>query len=397
MTIIADKGSLAVKPQAAANTPLRPSIFLPYITDTVITNQNFVRDMRLFGNDWNGMDLIRGSKEHSGNIEFWADPFTLGHILNSTVKKGVTTNDAGTPKAYTHPFTAADSDLYTIEFSVGAYYTRRYYDVRVNTINLSIDTGKIKCVANIMAGGEWSVRNLNADLTGAITTFDFDNDYSNTPNKGLCVGDILIIGVTEVTITEVNVDGQGVTFASTSVTASDGDAVYLKCQTPSYTDIRPILEFENTIIGLGADASTALTNATCAAQINVNEIGLSFNNNLSADPLSGDNCGPRNIQARMKEGTLTIKRLFSDITQVQKWANKEKQAFVIRMYGKLVNATTKEELRITINKAKLITNNNPINQGEFIFDEQEFAVLYDTTDVQAIKFELVNLEVGTDY
>ena len=48
---IVDKGYLAVKPQAAANTPITPTIFLPYITDSVVTNQNFERDMRLFGID----------------------------------------------------------------------------------------------------------------------------------------------------------------------------------------------------------------------------------------------------------------------------------------------------------------------------------------------------------
>ena len=388
MTTIADKGYLAVKPQASANTPVIPTVFLPYITDDVKTNQNFTRDMRLFGIDWAGIDLLRGSKEHSGNIEFYADPFSLGHILNATVKKGTTTDDSGTPPLYTHPFTAEDSDLYTIEFSVGAYYTRRYYDVRVNNLEFSIDAGKVKVVSGIQAGGEWSVRNLKAALSGANTTFDFDQDYSNAPAKGLVAGDVLVIGSTEVTIASVNADLQGVTFLSTSITASAGDAVYLKCQTPSYTDKRPVLQFDNIYVGLGADATTALANATCANQTPVHEIGVSFNNNLLSAPVSGDNCGARTIQAQQKQASLTIKRLFSDITQVQKWINNEKQAFVIKMFGQKVNATNKEELRITINDARLITNNEPINQGEFIYDEQEFACLYDTSDAQAIKFEL---------
>jgi hypothetical protein len=395
--IISDKGYLAVKPQVSANTPVVPSIFLPYITDSVITNQNFERDMRLFGIDWLGLGLLRGSKEHSGDIEFYADPFTLGHILNMGLKKGATTNDAGTPAVYTHPFTAEDSKLYTIEFSVGGYYTRRYYDVRVNTLDLSIDNGKVKVSTNVQAGGEWSVRNLKTSLSGAVTGLTFDQSYSNNPAKGLVAGDTLIIGSTEVVITTVTTDLQGVTFGSTSITATAGTAIYLKCQTPSYADKRPILQFENTIIGSGATAVAALANATCTAQTQVNEIALSFNNNIVGDPLSGDSCGPRNIQATVKEASLTIKRLFSDITQVQKWINAEKQAFVIRMFGTLANSTTKEELKITINNARLITNNNPVNQGEFVYDEQEFAVLYDESDAQAIKFELLNLEDGTDY
>jgi len=394
---IADKGYLAVKPQVSANTPVKPNNFLPYITDSVKTNQNFTRDMRLFGIDWVGIDLLRGSKDHAGNIEFYADPFTLGHILNMTAKKGATTNDAGTPPVYTHPFTAEDSDIYTIEFSVGGYYARRYYDVRVNEFTLSVDSGKIKVTTDVKGGGEWSVRNLKAALSGAVTTFDFTQEYSNTPNKGLCVGDILVIGSTEVTITEVNTDGQGVTFGSTSITASAGDPVYLKCQTPSYTDIRPILMFDNALVGLGATAVAALANATCANQTPVYELSVSLNNNLLTAPVSGDNCGARTIQSQAKQGTLTIKRLFSDITQVQKWINKGKQAFVIRMLGTFGNDATQEELRITINNAKLITNNQPINQGEFIYDEQEFATLYDTSDAQAIKFELLNLEDGTSY
>ena len=395
--IISDKGYLAVKPQVSANTPVIPSIFLPYITDSVVTNQNFERDMRIFGIDWLGLGLLRGSKEHSGDIEFYADPFTLGHLLNMSLKKGVTTNDAGIPAVYTHPFTAEDSKLYTIEFSVGGYYTRRYFDVRVNTLDLSIDNGKIKAATNVMAGGEWSVRNLKTSLSGAVTELTFDQSYSNNPAKGLVTGDVLIIGSTEVTITGVTADLQGVTFGSISITATAGSPIYLKCQTPSYTDKRPILQFENVVVGSGATAVAALANATCAAQTQVNEIALSFNNNIVGDPLSGDSCGPRNIQATVKKGTLTIKRLFSDITQVQKWINAEKQAFVIRMFGTLANSTTKEELKITINNARLITNNNPVNQGSFIYDEQEFAILYDESDAQAIKFELSNLEDGTDY
>jgi hypothetical protein len=155
--------------------------------------------------------------------------------------------------------------------------------------------------------------------------------------------------------------------------------------------------FENVLIGAGADAATALTNATCANQTQVNEISLSVNNNLSSDPLSGDDCGPRNIQATVKDGSLTIRRLFSDISQVQKWIKAIKQAFVIKMLGTLGNSTTREEVRITINNAKLITNNNPVNQGGFVYDEQEFALLYDEDDAQAIKVELFNLEDGTDY
>ena len=394
---IVDKGYLAVKPQAAANTPITPTIFLPYITDSVVTNQNFERDMRLFGIDWLGLGLLRGSKEHSGNIELYADPFSLGHILNMASKKGVTTDDSGTPKVYTHPFTAEDSDLYTIEFSVGGYYTRRYYDVRVGTLDFTVENGRVKVIAGIQAGGEWSVRNLKTALTGAVTELTFDQSYSNNPSKGLVAGDKIIIGSTELTLLTVSVDLQSVTFTSTSITASAGDPIYLKCQTPSYTDKRPVLQFENMIIGSGATAATALTNATCAAQTQVNEISFNFNNNISADPLSGDSCGPRNIQATVKQASLIIKRLFSNITQVQKWINAEKQAFVIRMYGTLGNSTTKEEIRVTINNARLITNNNPINQGDFVFDQQEFAVLYDEGEAQAVKFDLLNLEDGTDY
>jgi len=397
MTSIVDKGYLAVKPQASANTPVIPTIFLPYITDNVITNQNFERDMRLFGIDWSGLDILRGSKEHAGDIEFYVDPFTVGHFLNMAMKKGATTNDGGSPLVYTHPFTAEDSDRYTIEFSVGGYYTRRYFDVRVNTLDISIDNGKIKGTANVRAGGEWSVRNLKTALSGAVTSLTFDQSYSNYPAKGLVAGDTLIIGSTEVEITGVASDLQSVTFGSKSITASAGDAIYLKCQTPSYEDKRPILMFENVLIGAGVDAATALTNATCANQTQVNEISLSVNNNLSADPLSGDDCGPRNIQATVKDGSLTIRRLFSDISQVQKWINASKQAFVIKMLGTLGNSATREEVRITINNAKLITNNNPVNQGEFVYDEQEFALLYDEDDAQAIKVELFNLEDGTDY
>lgn len=397
MTTIADKGYLAVKPQVAANTPIRPTIFLPYITDSVITNQNFERDMRLFGIDWAGLDILRGSKEHSGDIEFYLDPFTIGHFLNMAMKKGTTTNDGGSPLVYTHPFTAEDSDRYTLEFSVGGYYTRRYFDVRINTLEIGIDNGKVKGTANVQAGGEWSVRNLKTSLSGAVTGLTFDQSYSNYPAKGLVAGDTLIIGSTEVLIATVTADLQGVTFLSTSVTASAGAAVYLKCQTPSYEDKRPVFMFEDIMIGAGADATAALANATCSAQTQVNEFTFNFNNNLSADPLSGDNCGARNIQATVKEGTLTLKRLFSDISQVQKWINAGKQAFVVKILGTLGNSTTREELRITINNAKLITNNNPINQGEFVYDEQEFAVLYDEDDAQAIGVTLSNLEDGTDY
>ncbi|KUK99010.1 MAG: hypothetical protein XE08_0283 [Parcubacteria bacterium 32_520] len=395
--IIADKGYLAVKPQLTANTPVIPSIFLPYITDSVITNQNFVRDMRLFGIDWSGLDILRGAKEHSGSIEFYLDPFTTAHFLNMGMKKGTTTNDGGTPPVYTHPFTAEDSKLYTIEFSVGGYYTRRYFDVRLNTLDISIDNGKIKGTANIQAGGEWSVRNLKTALSGAVTSLTFDQKYSNYPAKGLVAGDILKIGSVEVTILTVSADFQSVTFASTSITASAGTPVYLKCQIPSYAGKRPVFMFENMIIGSGANATEANTNATCTKQTQVNDITFSFNNNLLTEPLSGDDCGPRNIQATVKEASLTIRRLFSDISQVQKWINAEKQAFVIKILGTYGNNTTREELKIIINNAKLITNNNPINQGGFVYDEQEFAVLYDEDDAQAIKVELSNLEDGSDY
>lgn len=394
---LADGSYLAVKPQADASTPITPTDFVPLISESVRINPNISADRRMKGLDWKSDDVLKGPKMVEGDIEIFADPDNLGHLLNMTYLKGVTTGDAAS--GYTHPFTVGGGDSYSIEISRGVY-AQRIWGVRADNLKISFRDNKMVATASIKGLGQFYSVSLSAALTGAgMTHADFDTSSSLRPAEGLVAGDVVVIGGVDITITAVDADYQGITFASTTVTASIGDPVVLKAQTPSYTGLVEPLYLGNTLVGIAATEALATTAAASKATASpCYNLGFNLKNNLLDGPASGSD-GPSVLINQTREADLEMDRLFEDPTQHRKWIEMTKQAATMITKGRPIKSdfSTWEQLSVKFHKIKLTENAEPLEVGQYIFDKQKFEALYDSGDGAAVVISLINRTAGTDY
>lgn len=394
MAYLADKSYLAVKVEAVEGTPVKPDTFIPLVSSSIKSNLNHTADRRMMGLDWKSDDILKGGRSHEGDITIYADCDNLGHFLNMVLTKGTTTGSALV--GWIHPFTVGSPKTYTIELGTGSY-AQRYYGVKGEKIKLEFVDGKLQATLSIKAMGQFSVGTLAGALTGAgMTSLTLKQDYCLMPNTGLAVGDIITVGGTDITVATVSADGITVTFLATSVTASIGDPVRLKCQTPSYTTLVAPFYQGNALVGFGVDATAATTAAGAKATATpMYELSWEMTNNLLSTQTTGSE-DPLKLLPQTRECPLTISQLFETEAQHQKWLDRIKQAVAIIIKGQAITSGV-EKLTWKFHKVKLITNDEPLEVGSYIFDKQAFEALYDVTDVKALTVELVNHVAAASY
>ncbi len=394
---LADKSYLALKPQTDATTPIIPTNFFALISESIRLNPNFVADRRIKAIDWKSDELLKGERKIEGDIVVYGDPEVLGHVLNMFYVKGSTSGN-GTD-GYTHPFTPGDGKNYSIEISRGTF-AQRIWGVRGDQIKFDYDANKLKATISIKALGQFYTASVGVALTGAgMTSLVFSTDYDLRPADGLVIGDILKVGGTTVTLTSINADGKTVGFASTAVTASVGDQVQLQAQTPSYGTQREPFYFGNTLAGFGTSSSAADTAAAARSTATpCYAVSTTLKNNLFEGMASGFT-GPSVLLNQVKEAMVELSRLFVDPTQYQQWIESVKQALTIISTGRFIKTdlTTSEKFTIKFHKLKLITDEEALDVGQYLFDKQSFEALYDSSDAKAIEIELVNRTAGTSY
>jgi len=400
MTVyLGDKSYLGLKVEAFENTPITPDIFCPLISESIKTNINFVADRRMKGYDFKSDELLRGSRKHEGDLVVYADADNMAHLLNMLMAKGVTTGGA---TGYTHPFTIGNPKSYTIEIQKGPY-AQRYFGVKMNTLRFDFEEQKLKLTANIKAVGQFSAGVLKEALGGAVTSLKFGHDYDDMPNTGLVAGDVICVQLDsgsyqDVTLTSVNADGETVGFGSLSITATAGNKIYLKAQTPSYASLSNPLLQGNSLIGISTTSALADTAAASKATATpLSELSFVLNNNLRDTQETGSQ-SPVRLFPQTKEAQLTISRIFEETSQHVAWLNSIKQALTMITYGAVITGgAIKEQFTIKFHKIKPITNDEANEVGSLIFDKQEMEALYDTTDAKAIEVSIVNKSAGTVY
>ena len=399
MISLADKSFLALKAESVENTPVKPTTHLPLESESLVSELNLNPDRRMYGIDWETGDLSAGERTHKGTLKVWADPDSLGYLLDMCMQYG--SPSGSTPAGYTHPFTPGNPQSYTIEIPRGAY-AFRYFGVKGSQLKLAYEDSKLKAEIDVIAVGQFSGARTRDALTGASsTTIVFTQDYDLTPTRGLIAGDVMTVidaadpsKTEDVTISAVESDG--VTITLTGAVANShlaGVMVALKAQTPSFGTIQKPLFFGDTLIGFGATAATAESNASAKSTATPSrDLVLTYNNNLMSVPFTNyrDNF---KLLARQKSLTLTLRQMFEDITQRTKWLEITKQAVSLIISGELIKTTaptTKNQLKITLHKAKLETNGDPLEVGEYIFDDQSFRATYDSGEAKALTVELIN-------
>lgn len=397
MPSLSDGSYLALGVQSVAGTAVIPDVFVPMVSESILLNPNLTADRRMKGLDWKSSDLLRGNRMVEGDLVVLADPDSLGHLLNMTYAKGSSSGDA--TNGYTHPFTPGDGKNYSIEIGYGAF-ARRIFGIRGDRLAFSFQDNKLQVTASIKALGQFYTASLGVALTGAgMTSATLSQDFTERPTDGLVVGDTIRIGVTDLEITALNANGRTLSFASTSVTASIGDPVFLLAQTPAdVIDSQP-LTMSNALVGVAATSSAADTAAAAKSTATpCYDLTFLLANNLLDAPATGS-AGPSVLLNQTKEGQLTCKRLFENPTQYQKWIEVKKQAITAILTGRNINPdfSTYEKFTIKAHNTKLMDNPEPLEVGAYIFDTQNFEMLYDESDAKAVEIEIINRTDGADY
>jgi hypothetical protein len=313
-----------------------------------------------------------------------------------TYEKGVTTGDVA--NGFTHPFLPGEGKHYTLEISRGIY-AQRIWGVRGDKLKLEYQDNKLVANLSIKALGQFSTASLAVALTGAgMTSVVLKTDYDLRPADGLKVGDKIIVGGVEITISSINANGTTVGFGATTVTAGIGDPVYLKAQTPTYGTKPEPLYLGNALVGIAATSAAADTAAGSKATATpCYDISQEFSNNLTDAQATGS-YGPAVLLNQIKEAAISLSRIFETPLQFQKWLEYVKQAATIINTGRYINTglTISEKLTIKYHKVKALENDEPLEVGKYIFDKQKFEALYDSGDAKSLEISIINRTDGAD-
>ena len=314
---------------------------------------------------------------------------------NMVLAKGTTTGNA--TDGYTHPLTVGNGKSYTFEIKRGMY-AQRFFGVRVDELSIEFPDGQMQLSASVKAQGQVGIMSLGVALAGgAITTLTLDDTYDIDPSRGLVAGDVIVVGGVDLTITTVS--GTTVNFTSATPTAAIGDPIYLKAQSVTQPTLQDPFYLGNLLVGLGVDETAATTaSATRGNASKIYDLAIVIKSNLFTQ--NGTNrIDPVQIIPRTREAQVTLKQLFENVNQRQKFLDRSKQAITINALGKFIKAdfSTQENLTLKFHNVKLIENDNVLEVGEYIRDEQNFEALYDDTDGKAVAGTLVNRTAGTAY
>jgi hypothetical protein len=396
MNYLADLSYLAIKKESTEGVAVKPDVFLPMDSSDVATAMNNTPDRRMFGVDFEAIDVLPGERSHTGSIVLWADPDSLGYIFTMFLKKGTTTGSA--EAGYTHPFTPEEPNTYTIEIPKGPY-AQRFFGVKGNALRLFFEEAKMKADLNVSAMGQVSSFRIAAALTAETSTeIVLSQEYDLEPTRGLVIGDQIVIGAGTAseetgTISAIDTNGYEITLASAVANSHDiGELCFLKKQSVSHSVLQKPLFFGDVQVGFGATAAAAITAAGSKTTATpVSNLEINFGNNLNAVPMTNYR-DPSKILPTFRNCDITITQLLDEPDQHQAWLGTEKQAICILANGRLINASTgaKNQLSWLIHNAKLIDNAEPLNVGDYVRDEQNFKAVYDITDGKALTISLIN-------
>jgi len=393
MPYVSDTSYLAIKPETTDGTAVIPTVYVPLVSESIRSVVNHTPDNRMKGLSWSADDMLRGVRQHEGELVVLADSTTLAHLLNMTYTKGTTT---GSATGYTHPFTVGDPDSYTIEIKTGPY-ARRYFGVKVDELVLSFNDGKLEAKVSIKAKGMVGVMSLGIATSGAVTQLTLSDAYDEEPTRGLVAGDQIVIGST--TLTLLTVTATTVTFTSTSITASVGDPIYLKAQTSTIPSLPEPFMLGQVLVGVGADESAATTAAGSRATATpVYDLEMTFRNNLFVAN-GTQRHDPAAIYPQKREAEVKLSQLFETVAQEKAWLTRAKQAITVIITGRYIDigTGTRNSFTCKFHNVKLMENASPLKSGELISYEQQFTALYDSSDAKALTLSVVNPTASTAY
>lgn len=385
----ASGGYIAIGPETAKGTAVTPSLYTPYYSQSLVTDQRIMSDEPVYGNKFKRFQSLPGVRSHTGAAQVMAEPNTAAHWFNMLATKGTTTG-AG---PYTHPYTAsstADPKSYTVDVSFVSQVVR-FIGVEASKIGLGWQEDKLVFDIEFSGLKSFYGREIaSVSGTGPTTiTFKTDTQFSR-PTEGLVVGDLVQVwdesgGVyVNATVASI-VDGTDITVTEDLSSIEAGDFLTLRSATPSLSLLTPFL-WGKTEYRFAADAATALT-ATHTRLEPGTAIELMHEfENAGGSARSGD-FDPASLPRLQYDLSVAIKVFLDNPVTFNEWNTLEKKSLVMRSFS---GSTNEYELRVTVNHMKAVTDDTPTEQSSVVYHEVDYSPQYDTSDGQAFDVKVIN-------
>lgn len=302
-------GYLAIKKEATAGVAVYPNVPIEILNESLKINWDFSSVSQIAGK--RAMDIrpvLNQVGPFEGSIEFYAEPYGLGHFFTGLFGEAVDTTISASA-SYQHDFEPLNTlQTYTMDVAMGNEdYVKRFFGVCIKKLTLTKDNNIIKVSMDVMAQRVFE----NARLTVAHssgTLMDLDQ------TSGLTTSDTLIVlndtdaggsALAEYTISSITSE---VAMQVSTISASLGvdDIVVIKRQT---FDTEAYLATNEFIWAGGADvyvANGANAMQGLAAKTNVEDFEISFENELEAHwAATGRNVVDRMPSAIVLKGSRT--------------------------------------------------------------------------------------------
>lgn len=380
-------GYLAIKKETTKGTPVTPTTFVPLYSENLTTKINLQDIDPIIGIKSARYAILKGQREHSGELTVLGDPNIIGYFLDMTLTKTSTTGS----NPYTHVFglsTTTDPNSYTLEIAKGNVVFR-FWGVQGNELSIDFADNEGRLPVKVAALGCLSVREIASVST---TTITLKTDYDGTPNKGFVAADVVRITKSDnsvsldTTISSVNSDGVTLVLGASAAAYAAGDFIQLRKQpTPTYS-LTGSIQWAKTQFCFGSTAAAALsathTPVESGSTWSVKHMMLPDKGALRSgayDPVS--------LIRGLGDADLKTRIFFDSPDEQNRFLANTKRASVVRH---LVGSTNQYELRTTFNN--IVQDENPVNlkSNEILFNDITWKSTYDTSDAQHFAVTVIN-------
>ena len=274
-------GYLMLKKETTAGTAVYPDTAIELLSESIVVNWDFTSSETIAGNrSKNLRPILNRVGPATGTIEVLVEPYTFGHFLTGLFGEATdSTLEAST--VWQHDFEPGNTlKTYTMDVKVaGEDYVERYFGVRIEGIEFSIEDNKLKATISVQAQRAFtnarvttsanSGTALVVDQTSGITTSD-TIAVLDRGNPGTALAEYTVSAVVSETTLTVSTIG---------VQLDVDDIVVITAQSPSYTMSNELVFSGGCTASLAAGAN-GVQNLT--ATTNVEDVSISITNDLEA-------------------------------------------------------------------------------------------------------------------
>ena len=383
---IANKGYFGLVKETTKGVAVTPSVYVPMYDDAFMTDVALDEDAPIIGNKFARYQSLLGMRKHGGEATLLAEANTAAHLVNMILTKG--SDSGGGP--YTHPFTlstTADPKSYTIDIQKGQL-VERYMGAEISELDIDFDKNKMLFKAKFSALKSFIVREISAVAGTGPYTVTLKTNYDPNPTDGLVVGDVIRVRLTAGTTIDATIatvpNGQTFTCVANVSSAADGDLVYLRAATPSYTLRAPFM-WALTEFRFGSNAAAALA----ATQTRVEQGSKWKLIHKFEDDAGAQRSGafdPAALVRTLGDIEVDLKKFFDTPEDENKFLTSQSKALVIRHFSE----DGLYELRVTLDSYKFKENPVKSKSGEILYAEGKVIPDYNTSNGQSWDVKVLN-------